>query len=345
MDFTLGEIATLVNGQLLGEPSVRVRGLNSLEQASAEDISFFFDPRYKHLVKATQAKALLVREKSVHFKGPQIVVKDPELAYAKLAHLFAPAVPRYPGISERSFIHDSATIGKGVSIYPFVYVGEGADIGEEVVLFSGVYIGKGVKVGPKTIIYPNVTILDNCLIGAQVIIHAGTVIGSDGFGFVQDEGVSIKIPQMGCVQIDDQVEIGANCCVDRATFGRTWIQKGVKIDNLVQIAHNVIVGENTIIVAQAGISGSVTIGNQVIIGGQVGISDHLSIGDGAMIGSQSGVAKSIPPGEIVSGTPTIPHRRWLKSMSMVGKLPELYERIRQLEKKTALLEERMDKEE
>ena len=342
MALTLEEIARLVDGRVEGDAQLEVKGINSLDQASESDISFYFSSRYKDLLPRTRARAILVKEKTAGFNGPQILVENPERAYVKLAALFAPPVPRYPGISKEAFVHKSALIGNSVSIYPFVYVSERSEIGDETILFPGVYVGKDVSIGCRTVIYPNVTILENTVIGSEVIIHSGTVIGSDGFGFVQEEGASIKIPQLGNVRIEDQVEIGANCCIDRATFGSTLIKRGVKTDNLVQIGHNVVIGENTIIVAQAGISGSVTVGKRVVIGGQVGIADHLEIGDGVMIASQSGVAKSVPSGEIISGTPAIAHRRWLRSMGIVGKLPELSERIRQLEKRLASLEKHLD---
>jgi len=338
MSFSLEKIADIVKGRVIGDPNIVIQGINSLEHATESDISFYFSPKYKALLKVTRAAAILTKERIEYFPGPQVLVDDPKRAYVELAALFATPVPRYPGISSEAQVHESAIIGDGVSIYPFVYIGEEAKIGNETILFPGVYVGKGVSIGSKTVIYPNVTILENTVIGSEVIIHSGTVIGSDGFGFVQQEKASIKIPQLGNVRIEDKVEIGANCCIDRATFGSTVIGRGVKTDNLVQIAHNVIIGENTIIVAQAGISGSVTIGKQVLIGGQVGIADHLEIGDRAMIASQSGVAKSIDAGQIVSGTPALPHRRWLRAMGIVGKLPELSDRIRRLEKKVATLE-------
>ena len=339
----LHEIAKLVDGKIVGDPNVEITGINSLEHAEGSDISFFFSPKYREQLKSTKARAILVKEQVSEFLGPQVIVANPEVAYAKLASIFASPPPKFSGTSKQAYIHQSATVAQGASIYPFVYVGEESIIGENTILFPGVYVGKKVKIGKETIIYPNVTILDGTIIGSRVIIHSGTVIGSDGFGFVQQEGVSIKIPQMGYVHIEDNVEIGANCSIDRATFGRTWIKEGVKMDNLVQIAHNVVVGEHSIIVAQAGISGSVTLGKHVIVGGQVGIADHLSIGDRVMIGSQSGVAKSIPSGEIVSGTPTLPHRRWLRCMGLVGKLPEINDRLRRLEKALSQVQQSISK--
>ncbi|MBW1682137.1 MAG: UDP-3-O-(3-hydroxymyristoyl)glucosamine N-acyltransferase, partial [Deltaproteobacteria bacterium] len=211
----------------------------------------------------------------------------------------------------------------------------------EVILFPGVFVGDRVRIGAGSVLYPNVTVLGGCLLGRNVILHAGTVVGADGFGFVRDGARSVKVPQLGIVQIDDDCEIGANSCIDRAAFGKTWIRRGVKTDNLVQVGHNVVIGEDTIIVAQAGISGSVKVGREAIIGGQVGIRDHVEIGDRVMIASQSGVAKSIPEGRIVSGSPTMPHRVWLKTTGLIPRLPRLFDRLRTLEKRVETLEQDM----
>lgn len=341
---SLGEIACLVNGELLGNEQEKIRGINALDAAGPGEISFLTSGRYQEKLSHTLASAVILQKKTSVYKGAQVIVADPRLAYPKVAGLFAPEIPRFPGISEHAICAKSCSLGRGVSIYPNVFVGEDAEIGDETVLFPGVYIGNGVRIGRKSVLYPNVIVLDDCRIGNGVIVHAGTVIGSDGFGFVQEGGQSIKIPQLGIVQIDDQVEIGANNCIDRAAFGKTWIQRGVKTDNLVQIAHNVIIGEDTIIVAQAGISGSVKIGRQTMLGGQVGVADHLEIGERVMIASQSGVAKSIPPGEVVSGTPTMPHRVWLKASSLFQRLPEFNRRIRELEKRLEKMEMQHNKE-
>jgi UDP-3-O-[3-hydroxymyristoyl] glucosamine N-acyltransferase len=342
LEFTLKAIARKVGGKVVGDDRVRISGINTLDASGPGDLSFFFDQRYKGSLKHAQASAIIVGEENSLFKGPQVVAPNPKLAYARVAGLFALPLPRFPGGSDRAFVHEDSCIGKDVAIGPMVYVGEGAEVGDEVILFPGVYIGERVRIGARCIIYPNVTILHDCLVGNDVIIHAGTVIGSDGFGFVQDDSTSVKIPQLGIVQIDDAVEIGANNCVDRAALGRTWIQRGVKTDNLVQVAHNVLIGEDTIVVAQVGISGSARVGRQVIIGGQVGISDHVEIGDKAMIGSQSGVAKSIPSGELVSGSPTMPHRLWLRTSGLITRLPRMNERLRHLEKKIKDLETRLE---
>ena len=335
------EIADSVGGEIIGDDQILITGINSLEEASNGEISFFSDRRYEGNVKKTKASALLVSRGSDLYRGTQVVVSNPAMAYVKVASLFAPSVPRFSGISQKAVIHESSIIGDNVSIYPLVYVGEGAFIGDDVTLFPGVSVGERVRIGNKTIVHPNVTIRHDCIIGNEVIIHAGSVIGSDGFGFVRDGPTNIKIPQIGIVQIDDHVEIGANSTIDRASLGKTWIKRGVKTDNLVQIGHNVVIGEDSIVVALVGISGSVQIGREVIIGGQVGISDHLKIGDKAMIGSQSGVAKSIPAGKVVSGTPTMPHRLWLRTRALITQLPLFNDRMRSLEKKVEELEERL----
>ncbi|MBW2029266.1 MAG: UDP-3-O-(3-hydroxymyristoyl)glucosamine N-acyltransferase [Deltaproteobacteria bacterium] len=332
MEYKLKHIAQLIGGEIVGDGDTLIKGIDSLDQCGPGQISFYFDPRYKDSLKTTKASAIIASSRCDLYGGPQVLVPNPALAYAKVTGLFAPPLPRYPGISDQATIHESCRMGERVSVYPFVYIGKDVEIGDDATIFPGVFIGDRVRIGPRTVIYPNVTILEDSLIGKDVIIHAGCVIGSDGFGFVRDGTRSVKIPQIGMVQIDDEVEIGANTTIDRAALGKTWIKRGVKTDNLVQIAHNVIVGEDTVIVAQTGLAGSVSVGKAAVIGGQVGVSDHVTIGDGVMIGSQSGVAKSLPKGSIVSGTPAIPHRLWLRTSSLLARLPEINERLRKVEK-------------
>lgn len=341
MEYTLKEIALAIGGTILGDGGQVITGINSLDAAGPGDISFFADPRYGDSLSRTKASAILVPRKTDVFHGPQLVVSNPVLGYAKVAGLFASPVSSWRGLSDKAVVHPSSRVGKDVAVYPTVYVGEEAVIGDGVVLFPGVHIGDRVRLGKRSILYPNVTVLGDCVIGNDVVIHAGSVIGADGFGFAQDGETHIKIPQLGTVQIDDHVEIGANNCIDRAALGKTWIQRGVKTDNLVHIAHNVVIGENTLVVAQAGISGSVTIGRNVVIGGQVGIADHLTIGDGVMIASQAGVGKDIPSGQVVSGSPAIPHRLNIKIWGLRKRLPEISERLRKLEKAFRDLEKRL----
>lgn len=338
MELPLKKIAQIVDGNVIGNDTIIITGINSLNAAGPGELSFFNSSRYRTELQKTKASAVIVPEENDLFKGPQVVISNPELAYARVAGIFAPPIHRHPGVSERAVVHKSACIGKNVSIYPFVYVGKGVEIGDDTILFPGVFIGERVRIGSRTVIYSNVNIMQDCLIGNDVIIHAGTVIGGDGFGFVRDGSKSVKIPQTGIVKVDDHVEIGANSCIDRAALGKTWIKMGVKTDNLVQVGHNVVIGEDTIVVAQAAIAGSVHIGREVIIGGQVAVSDHLEIGDRAMIGSQSGIAKSVLPGEVVSGSPSMPHRLWLKTSGLIKRLPIFHKRLRDLEKRVEELE-------
>jgi len=330
---SLAEIADLVKGEIIGDEQIDITGVNSLDKAEKGDISFFYDTRYSDQAGNTRASALVVSEKLQNFPGSQIIAPDPRLAYALLAGLFAPPVPRFHGISDKAFLHETSSTGNNVSIYPMVYAGKDTVIGDNVILFPGVFIGDRVKIGNNSVLYANVSVMQDCLIGANMVIHSGCVIGSDGFGYVPGEQGNVKIPQLGNVQIDDDVEIGANSTIDRAAHGTTHIKKGVKIDNLVQIAHNVVVGENSILVAQAGISGSVDIGKNVIIGGQVGIRDHVSIGDHAQVGSGSGVHKSLDEGEAALGNPTLPPRLWLKTRALIERLPDMNKKIRELEKR------------
>jgi UDP-3-O-[3-hydroxymyristoyl] glucosamine N-acyltransferase len=229
--------------------------------------------------------------------------------------------------------------GDAPSIGPLVTIGDRVTLGDRVVLHPGVFIGDDVVIGDDTWIYPNVTVLERCRLGRRVIVHSGTVIGSDGYGFAPEGDAYVKIPQLGIVQIDDDVEIGAGNTIDRGTFGRTWIGRGVKTDNLVHIAHNVTIGENTLLVAQVAIAGSVTVGKHVILAGQVGIAGHLTIGDNAIIGPQSGIAKSVGAGEILSGSPEMPHRQWLKMTRVLPELPDIKRKLQTMEKQLQQLVE------
>jgi len=344
LEVTLKHIAESVGGTVVGDVSIVIRGIGSLALAKEGEISFLADPGLRDQLRTTRASAVMVKTHTDLFPGSQLVVPDPYLAYARVAAMFAPPVPRFEGVSERAVIGEGVVMGKGVSVYPLVYIGRDAVIGDEVTLFPGVYIGDGVRVGGGTVVYPNVSILPNCIIGRNVIIHAGSVIGSDGFGYARDGDVSVKIPQTGTVEIGDEVEIGANNAIDRASLGKTVIEKGVKTDNLVQIGHNVVIGEHTIIVAQVGIAGSTTIGRNVIIGPQTGIIDHLEIGDRATVVGGSGVLKSIPAGEVVAGFPSMSHRLWLKTRGHIRRLPDYSAKLKELDKRIRELEQQQEKE-
>lgn len=338
--FSLGELAGRLGATLKGDPEIRIRGLRPLENAGPDDLSFLTHARYAPLLSQCRAGALIVSRSFEDVGFPLLITEHPYLAMARAAQLFAPRPPVSPGIHPTASVAESAVIDPTASIGPLSRIGSGSRVGKDTLLTGSVWVGNGVEIGDHCLIHPNVTILDHCIIGHRVILHSGTVIGSDGFGFAQDEeGRHVKIPQAGIVQIDDDVEIGANCAIDRATFGRTWIQRGVKIDNLVQIAHNVVVGEHAILVAQVGISGSSRIGRHVILAGQVGVAGHIEIGDRARVGAKSGVPHSIKAGEDMLGIPAVPAKQFLQNFANVQRLSQLKEQLRQLQERVRQLEE------
>jgi UDP-3-O-[3-hydroxymyristoyl] glucosamine N-acyltransferase len=339
--YSLGEIADHLSGTLSGgDPSVRITGLSGIREARSGEITFLGHPRYLKDLEKTGASAVVAPREMETLPSALPVIRVPNAyyAFAQLMHLFfdIPSPPR--GISRRAAVDKKARLGRQVSIGPFVYVGKDAVIGDGVILYPGVYVGNGVVIGDGSLIYPHVTLREGTRIGRSVIIHGGSVLGSDGFGFVYHEGEHHKIPQLGGVVIEDEVEIGANVTIDRGTLGDTIVRKGTKIDNLVQIGHNVVVGEHSILVAQAGISGSVEIGNRVTLAGQAGVAGHLRIGERVRVGAKAGITKDVPPGETVSGFPAIPHREWLKAQAVFYQLPLLKAKISELEKRLSELE-------
>lgn len=342
MEKNLKELATLLGGKVIGDETAVVSSLGTLDEANEGQITFLANPKYAAKVSTTRATAVIVPPGAERYGRNVIEVKNPYLAFAKLLSLFhvKPIVPR--GVMAGAFVAESATLGEGVTIYPGAYVGDGVKLGNRVVLHPGVALYEGVEVADETILHANVTVREGCRIGSRVIIHSGTVIGSDGFGYAPDGKGYQKIPQIGIVVIEDDVEIGAGTTIDRAALGLTLIRRGTKIDNLVQIAHNCVIGENCIIVSQTGISGSTKLGEHVTIGGQVGIVGHLEIGDNVMVGAKSGVHNSISSGQILSGYPAFPHKEWLKSASTFPKLPEMRKTLNSLEKRIQELEAKLD---
>lgn len=334
MALTLQEVAQIVGGRLQGPPTRRIKAVAPVEEAGPEDATFVTSPRYARKLAQCRAGVVLVRPEQEVPEGLAVVrVEDPYLAFAKLLNALV-ARPYTPGgIHPSAYIAPSAHIADDATIHPFVYVGEGASIGQRVVLHPGVYVGEGASIGEDTVVYPNAVIYHGCKIGRRCIIHAGTVVGADGYGFVFDGTRHLKIPQIGIVQIDDDVELGALNTVDRAALGRTWIQEGVKTDNMVHVGHNCVVGAHSLLVAQVGISGSTRLGKGVVLGGQVGVAGHLEIGDGAKVGAKSGVTGRVKPGEVVTGYPAIAHRLWLKVSVLLKRLPELFGRVEELEKR------------
>ncbi len=340
MRISLKEIADAVDGRLNGDPDMRIEGVSPFESAGPDQITMAGTPKFLKRISDTQAGAVIVPMKCEAAEKPLVRVKNPQVAFARVVELFHPRPVPEDFISPRAHIGDHFSAGEKVTVSHGVVIGDRVSVGDRVRLHPGVVIGDGVIIGSDVEIYPNVTIRDKCCIGSRVIIHAGAVIGSDGFGFAPDGERYHKIPHTGIVRIDDDVEIGALNAIDRATFGETRIQKGVKTDNLVHIAHNVTIGENTVLVAQVGISGSTTIGRHAILAGQAGVSGHLNIGNNVTIGPQAGVAKSIPDDSIMSGSPEMPHSRWLRVQTVVPRLPEMKKQIAELERRLKALEDK-----
>jgi UDP-3-O-[3-hydroxymyristoyl] glucosamine N-acyltransferase len=338
MGFAVRKIAELVRGEVLGDGDVIIRGVAPFENARPDDITFAASASYKKRVDETRAAAVIVTHEVCESKKILVRVENPSLALAKVSTLFHPVCRPMVGISPDAHVGKNFECGKEVSVFPGVYIGDDVSLGDRVTLCPGVVVGNGVATGDDVFVHPNVSILERCQIGSRVLINAGSVIGSDGFGFASDGDRYYKIPQVGIVRIDDDVEIGACNAIDRATFGRTWIKRGVKTDNLVHIAHNVVVGEDTVLVAQVGISGSVTIGNHVILAGQTGVAGHVAIGNRVTVGARSGVTRSVPDGQIVSGFPAVPHRLWLKTSNIIPKLPDMKKKLRELEKRIEKME-------
>ena len=337
MTFTLQELAAMSGGKLVGDPALKITGAASLGEAVPGEITFYSDPRYGPLLRKTRASAVFVPPDFAGSIAPaQIRVGHPNKAFEQVVLRFAPKPVTFtPGIHATAVIDPTAQIGKRVSIQPYAVIEAGVRIGDHTVIGAGSYIGHETVIGAACLIYPRVTIRERSRIGSRVIIHSGAVIGADGFGFEVVDGRQEKIQQLGIVQIEDDVEIGANTTVDRARFGRTWIQQGVKIDNLVQVAHNVVIGKHSVVAAQTGISGSTRVGEHVQMGGQVGIVGHVEIADGTLIAAQSGVSKSISGGTWF-GSPAMPMPEARRQIAWVRRLGKLFARVKEIEKKLGL---------
>ena len=334
MIFTVKELAALSGGELVGDSTLKITGAASLGEATQEEVSFFANRKYVGLLRKTRASAVFVPPDFAEpINAAQIRVSNPTKAFEQVVLKFAPKPITFaPGIHPSAVVDPSAQLGDRVSIQPLAVIEAGAQIGDDTIIDAGSYVGHETIIGSACHIYPHVTIRERSRIGSRVIIHSGVVIGADGFGFEMIDGRQEKIQQLGIVQIDDDVEIGANTTVDRARFGRTWIQQGVKIDNLVQIAHNVVIGKNTVIAAQTGIAGSVQIGQRVLIGGQVGIIGHIEIGDNTAIGAQSGIPKNISGGAWWA-SPAVPLAEAKQQIAWVRRLGKLFARVKEIEKK------------
>lgn len=341
MQKTVREIAGLINGEIVGDPGLAITGISGIKEAVQGDITFLANPKYLPLLEKTLASAVITPADTEARNKTLIRTENPSLAFARLMSLIMPAAggKYHPqGIHPTAVVGRDVSLGKDVSIGAYAVVEDNVSIGDNTVIYAGCYLGHRVRIGSGSVIYPHVSIREEVSIGSRVIIHNGTVIGSDGFGFATVDGLHHKIPQIGTVEIGDDVEIGANVTIDRSRFDRTVIGKGTKIDNLVQIAHNVVIGENSIVVAQVGISGSTVIGNNVILAGQAGLVGHINIGDNAVVMAQSGVSKSIPAGTAVWGYPAKPVGIAKRVNAAVQNLPKLYNSIAALKKRIEELE-------
>ncbi len=335
----LKELAQWVDGTVIGDGEVEISGVSAIDEAQAGEITFIANPKYLPKLNETRASAVIVSKAVTRGEKPLLSVSHPYLAFAKILAFFSQKPYQPKGIDSNAWISPTASLGKDLTLYPFVYIGDHCSIGDRVTLYPGVCIGDGSSVGEDSILYPNVSVYSGTTIGKRVILHSGVVVGSDGFGYVKEGKKNVKIPQVGGVEIEDDVEIGSNTTIDRATLGKTIIRRGVKIDNLAQVAHNVIIGEDSIIVAQVGISGSTKIGSNVTLAGQVGMVGHIEIGDNVMVGAQSGVGHDLPANQVFTGSPAIPHREWLRSVTVFPKLPEMRRTLIEIEKRLKKIEE------
>ncbi len=336
---TLAEIASLIKGEVVGDKNFVVTGVSGIREAKEGDLTFIADPKYISSAKETKASVIII-SREMDVPGKFVIRTDnPSLAFTQVLTLISEDENFCrKGIHKTAVIAPDAVLGKNVAIGPHVVIESQAKIGNNTVIYSGTFVGNKTIIGRDCLIYPNVTLRECIMIGNDVIVHSGTVIGSDGFGFIKINGVHKKIPQVGTVIIEDDVEIGSNVTIDRARFNKTIIGQGTKIDNLVQIAHNVVIGKNCIIISQVGISGTVTIEDEVVLAGQAGVGGHLTISKGAIVTAQAAVMKSIPPSEKVSGSPARPYMEAKRALATMQKLPQYVKKIKELEKRVEAFE-------
>ncbi len=337
----LRDLAPALGAELRGQGDVEITGVAGLQEAGAGQITFIAGKNQLKDLEHSRASAVLAPPDTPDLPLPLLLVKNPRFAFAKAIELFHVPPYRPTGVSDRAEIGRDVQIGADCSVHPFVVLGDRTRIGNRVTIYPGVYVGPDSSVGDDTVIHANVSIGHRISVGKRVIIHSGTVIGSDGFGFVTEGGRHHKIPQVGGVVVEDDVEIGSNCSIDRATLGSTLIKRGTKIDNLVQIAHNVTIGEHCLLAGQAGIAGSSTLGNYVVLAGQAGVKDHTKVGDRVMAGGKAVIVKDVDPGQIIAGFNSMPVRDWLKVQAILPKLPDLKRTVADLEKQVQELKERI----
>jgi UDP-3-O-[3-hydroxymyristoyl] glucosamine N-acyltransferase len=331
-------VAAAVGGRVVGDPGLRLSGVRSLDEAGPEDLSWVAGERRGAKARSSRAGAVLTASTEVAAGKPAVVVDSPALALARWLELRLPAARHRPGAARGSRVHPTARIGRGASVAPGATVAAGARIGDRTRISEGSFVGEGAEIGADCLLHPNVVVRERCVVGSRCVLHAGVVVGSDGFGYVWDGKAHRKIPQVGIVRIGDDVEIGANSAIDRASLGETRIGRGTKIDNLVQVGHNVVVGEDAVLCGQVGIAGSARVEDRATLAGQVGVNDHVTVGKGAIATGQAGVTGSVAPGAVVSGMPAAPHREFLRRSALIARLPELARRLEEIERRLAEIE-------
>ena len=344
MTFTAKQIADFLKGEVIGNPEVKVSSFSKIEEGKAGTITFLGNPKYTSYIYTTSADIVLVNsdfEPEKPIKATLVKVPNAYAALATLMEMVNKSTPRKSGIETMSFVAPTAIIGEQVYVGTFAYVGEHAEIGNDCMIYPQSYIGDNVKIGKNTIVYSGVKIYHDCVIGDNCIVHSGAVIGADGFGYSREGGVYHKIPQMGNVIIEDDVEIGANTAIDRAVMGSTLIHRGVKLDNLIQIAHNCEIGEHTAMASQVGIAGSTKVGENCVLGGQVGLGGHITIGMNSQIGAQSGIISNTKEGSEIMGSPAVPVKSFFKSSIIIPKLPDMYRQLNALEKELSELKKKL----
>ena len=344
MAWTLSGVAAALGLAFKGEDR-EITGINTLEKAGPTEISFLANAKYAQYLPLTRAGAVIVTGDHADTIPSALISENPYQDFGRALGLFAKPQGSFTGRSEQAFVHADAVLAENVTVYPFVYIGPRASIGEGCVLFPGVYVGEDCEVGADSVLYPNSVLMAGTVLGMGCVVHAGTVLGADGFGYARTEMGIQKIPQIGTVRIGDDVEIGANTAVDRAVLGATTIGDGTKVDNLVQVGHNVGIGKDCFIVSQVGISGSTRIGDKSTLAGQVGVAGHLKIGDNVTVAPQSGVAKDIPDNITCGGSPCVDGKAYLRTLSIMTRLPEMHRQIRLLEQEVEELKRLAGKEE
>jgi UDP-3-O-[3-hydroxymyristoyl] glucosamine N-acyltransferase len=340
--FSLAEIAKWVGGAVRGDAATRISGVGGVEDAVSGQITWLTHEKYARALAHSKASAVVVADSHGPTPMPAVLVRTPALAIVTILERFAPAVPRPSGVHPTAVVADDARLGEGVAVGPYAVIGRGVTLGNDTVVHAHVFIGDGTAVGASCELWPGVIVRERCRLGDRVIIHPHTTIGADGFGYQYAEGRHLKIPQIGTVVIEDDVEIGANSTIDRAKFGTTLIGRGSKIDNLVQVAHNVQIGPGCLLVAQCGIAGSTRLGKGVVLGGKVGVRDHVVLHDGVQSAACACISKDIPAGTTVIGSPAIDHEQWVREYGKIRRLPSLFEQFEALRKRVEQLEAAAD---